>query len=105
MWNPFARMFGTRARHDAEANAQWLAAYTRVINAKYDSAQTTPENERYWASTDGRSARAATDPATRGLIRRRARYEAVESGSYARGMVLAKTNDVVGRGPVSYTHL
>lgn len=81
------------------AHDQWLRAYTRSIKAKYDSAQTTVENERYWAMTDSRSARAALDPAIRATIRKRARYEALESGSFARGMVSAKVNDVIGRGP------
>jgi capsid protein len=79
--------------------SRWLHSYTRAIRAKYDSAQTTIENERYWAMADGRSARAALDPSIREKIRQRARYEALESGSFAKGMVAAKVNDVVGRGP------
>lgn len=79
--------------------SRWLHSYTRAIRAKYDSAQTTIENERYWAMSDGRSARAALDPSIREKIRQRARYEALESGSFAKGMVASKVNDVVGRGP------
>jgi lambda family phage portal protein len=80
------------------ANQAWLAAYATAIKAKYDAAQTTVENERYWANSDNRSAVAAASPTVRARIRNRARYEAVESGSFARGMVLSKTADIIGRG-------
>ena len=77
----------------------WLRAYGKAIQARYDAAQTTPENERYWANSDGLAAQAATSATVRAKIRNRARYEAIESGSFARGMVHAKVNDVIGRGP------
>lgn len=97
-------MFGFFAKKKPELapdrdKSRWLHSYARAIRAKYDSAQTTVENERYWAMADGRSARAALDPSIRQKIRQRARYEALESGSFAKGMVAAKVNDVVGRGP------
>jgi capsid protein len=89
----------TRSSVSARDSLAWERDYLRTIKARYDSAQTTVENERYWALADGKSARAALDPTVRARIRSRARYEAQESGSYARGMVMAKVNDVVGRGP------
>lgn len=93
-------LFGpSKKQVEARTNDLWLRQYVRAIQAKYDSAQTTIENERYWAMSDSRSARAALDPAVRATIRRRARYEALESGAFASGMVRAKVNDVVGRGP------
>lgn len=77
---------------------RWKRQYLRNINAKYDSAGTTAEMEKYWSETDYRSPRATNSPAIRQQIRSRARYEC-ESNSYARGMVTAKTYDVIGTGP------
>jgi lambda family phage portal protein len=70
----------------------------RFIRAKFDSAQTTPENRRHWANADGLAADAAANPAVRRILRNRARYE-VANNSYARGIVLTLANDVVGTGP------
>ncbi len=84
---------------EAKRESDWMRGYLRTIKARYDSAQTTIENERYWALADNKSARAALDPTVRARIRSRARYEAQESGSFARGMIAAKVGDVIGRGP------
>ncbi len=70
----------------------------RVIRAKFDSAQTTPDNTRHWANADFLSANAAASPAVRFTLRNRARYE-VANNSYARGIVLTLANDVIGTGP------
>jgi len=70
----------------------------RFLRAKFDSAQTTPENRRHWAGADGLSADAAANPEVRRVIRNRARYE-VANNAYARGIVLTLANDVVGTGP------
>ena len=70
----------------------------RFLRAKFDSAQTTPENRRHWANADGLSADAAANPEVRRVIRNRARYE-VANNAYARGIVLTLANDVVGTGP------
>jgi len=70
----------------------------RVIRAKFDSAQTTPENRRHWANADGLAADAAANPEVRRTLRNRARYE-VANNSYARGIVLTLANDVIGTGP------
>ena len=69
-----------------------------VLRAKFDSAQTTPDNRRHWANADGLSADAAASPAVRKTLRNRARYE-VANNSYARGIVLTLANDVTGTGP------
>ncbi|MBI5724831.1 MAG: phage portal protein [Planctomycetes bacterium] len=70
----------------------------RFIRAKFDSAQTTPDNRRHWANADGFSANAAASPEVRRILRNRARYE-VANNSYARGIVLTLANDVIGTGP------
>ncbi|HOD84655.1 MAG TPA: phage portal protein [Phycisphaerae bacterium] len=69
-----------------------------MIRAKFDSAQTTPDNRRHWANADGLSADAAASPDVRRTLRNRARYE-VANNSYARGIVLTLANDVIGTGP------
>jgi lambda family phage portal protein len=70
----------------------------QVVRAKFDSAQTTPDNRRHWANVDGLSADAAANAAVRRTLRNRARYE-VANNSYARGIVLTLANDVTGTGP------
>jgi lambda family phage portal protein len=70
----------------------------RFIRAKFDSAQTTPDNRRHWANADPLSADAAANPTVRRTLRNRARYE-VANNSYARGIVLTLANDVIGTGP------
>jgi len=69
-----------------------------VLRAKFDSAQTTPDNRRHWANADALSADAAASAGVRHTLRNRARYE-VANNSYARGIVLTLANDVVGTGP------
>ena len=73
-------------------------AQTLVLRAKFDSAQTTPDNRRHWANADHLSADSAASPKVRRILRNRARYE-VANNSYARGIVLTLANDVIGTGP------
>jgi lambda family phage portal protein len=70
----------------------------RVVRARYDSAQTTPDNARHWQWADYLSANASNRPEIRRVLRARARYE-VANNSYARGIVLTLANDVIGSGP------
>lgn len=70
----------------------------RAIAAKYDIAQTTVENRRYYANADGLSANAANSPEVRKKARDRARYE-VANNTYADGIVSTLANDVIGTGP------
>ena len=70
----------------------------QIVRAKFDSAQTTPDNRKHWANADILSANAAASPAVRRTLRIRARYE-VSNNSYARGIVLTLANDVIGTGP------
>lgn len=76
-----------------------IAAVQRLfVRAKFDSAQTTPDNRKHWANADHLSANAAANPEVRRIVRSRARYE-VANNSYARGIVLTLANDVIGTGP------
>jgi lambda family phage portal protein len=70
----------------------------RLVVAKFDSAQTTPDNRRHWANADGLSPNAAVSPEVRRVLRNRARYE-VANNSYAKGIVLTLANDTIGTGP------
>lgn len=72
---------------------------THDLFASYDSAKTTDDNSRHWAKADTLSAAAAADPQVRRTLRSRARYEAQENNSYAKGIVLTLANDVIGTGP------
>jgi lambda family phage portal protein len=70
----------------------------RVVRARFDSAQTTPDNRRHWAAADGLSPNSAIRPEVRRILRNRARYE-VANNAYARGIVLTLANDTIGTGP------
>jgi len=70
----------------------------RIVRARYDAAQTTPDNRRHWAAADGLSARQANSPEVRRVLRNRARYE-VANNSYARGIVTTLANGCIGTGP------
>jgi len=66
--------------------------------ARYDAAQTSSENRRHWAMSDGLSAAAANSPEVRRIIRNRARYE-VANNPVLSGIVKTWVNDVIGTGP------
>ena len=70
----------------------------RFVVAKFDAAQTTPDNRKHWANADGLSPNAAVNPEVRRILRNRARYE-VANNSYAKGIVLTLANDTIGTGP------
>lgn len=90
------RLFASRA---AQAVPQRRERLVRpVVRARFDSAQTTPENRRHWAAADGLSPNSAISPQVRRTLRNRARYE-VANNSYARGIVLTLANDTIGTGP------
>ncbi|MCG3178320.1 MAG: hypothetical protein BIFFINMI_00646 [Phycisphaerae bacterium] len=78
--------------------ARAAARVVRFVRAKFDSAQTTPDNMKHWAQADFLSANAAARREVRWTLRNRARYE-VANNSYARGIVLTLANDVIGTGP------
>lgn len=70
----------------------------RVINAKYDSAQTDDDNKRHWSQSDSLSARQANSPSVRESLRNRSRYE-VANNCYARGIINMLADVVIGYGP------
>lgn len=82
----------------AELRAQAAMNQYRKLRARYDAAQTTAENAAHWAYADDLSARAANTLSVRRTVRRRARYEAANN-SYCAGMLLTRSNDIVGTGP------
>jgi len=103
MW-PFRRKRKTRQSLPASPQqARLLVAANRdgrgrVLQARYDAAQTTAENARHWAMADALSADAAGTADVRRRLRERARYE-VANNSYAKGVVLTLANDCIGTGP------
>ena len=72
--------------------------YHNRLQAKYDAAHTTAENEAHWAMTDSLSADSALDPATRKRLRERSRYEASNSSFYD-GALKADADAAIGPGP------
>lgn len=72
--------------------------YHNRLLAKYDAAQTTPENEIHWSHTDWLSADAANSPAIRKKLRERSRYEAENSAFYA-GALETDADALIGPGP------
>lgn len=73
--------------------------FQKFLRASYDAAQTTDDNERHWANADYLSANASQRWGIRRRLRSRARYEAQENNSYAKGMLLTLANDIIGTGP------
>lgn len=69
-----------------------------AVEARYDAAQWTDENRKYWSQVDAMSARAANSKEVRFRLRTRARYE-IANNSYARGIVNTLANDTIGTGP------
>ena len=70
----------------------------RGLAASYDAAAAGDGNARHWANSDALGAIAANSPTVRRTLRQRARYE-VGNNCIARGILLTKAMDVVGRGP------
>lgn len=69
--------------------------HARKISARFDAAQSTPDNIRHWSNADGLSADAALSSGIRRTIRNRSRYE-LANNSYARGIVDTLADYVVG---------
>lgn len=80
-----------------ETESRRRQVWDRIL-ARFDAAQTTPENANHWAAADGLSAKAAASPEIRKKIRERSRYE-TENNSYLKGMVLTIANATIGTGP------
>jgi lambda family phage portal protein len=79
-----------------ELNA--LRREVHSLRARYESADTTHENQPLWRYTDYLSAKAANSFQVRRTLKIRSRYEA-DNNSYFRGIVNTMANDLVGSGP------
>lgn len=66
--------------------------------AKFDAAQTGPENREHWKNADDLSANAAADPETRRVLRRRSRYER-DNDPHISGLTEELADDLIGTGP------
>jgi lambda family phage portal protein len=93
-------MFGFFKKKQIRADVNPSSRMIRVplIRAKYDAAQTTPENKNHWSMADAFSPDLAATPQVRLILRNRARYE-VANNSYAKGIILTLANDTIGTGP------
>lgn len=80
-----------------EKQQQNKRVWDRIL-ARFDSAQTTTENQNHWAMADNLSASAAASPSVRKTLRERSRYE-THNNSYLKGMVLTIANATIGKGP------
>lgn len=67
------------------------------VRARFDAAQSS-DDSRHWANADFLSADAALTPEVRRIIRARARYERANS-AYVHGILVTKSNDLIGTGP------
>jgi capsid protein len=87
-----------RSGRSAAVITQRTPERPREVRAKFDLAQTTPENRRHWTHADGLAARAALSPAVRRVVRIRSRYES-ENNSWYAGILRTAVNHIVGSGP------
>ena len=94
---PSARRL-TTADRAALAAAAYNRGFKRGVQARYDAAETTPDNARHWSAATWSDADAEASSSVRRTLRARARYE-VANNSYARGIVLTLANDAIGTGP------
>ena len=82
-----------------QRNAVSLRAARRAeIEAAYDAAQTTSENQKHWRWADNLSAGQANSVEVRQTLRDRSRYE-IANNSFASGIVDTLANDTIGTGP------
>lgn len=88
-----------RSAAKEHAIAELKANAHRSLQAAYDAAQTTHENAQHWRFADDLSAAATNSLAVRQILRRRSRYECLQSNSFCKGMVGTLANDFVSTGP------
>jgi len=81
------------------ARAQTVRSVRAKIRAAYDAAQTTGENAKHWRWADDLSASEANSLEVRRTLRSRARYECLQSNSFAKGIVSTLANDFISTGP------
>lgn len=79
---------------------RWLAnklGLRRKLRARFDAASSSPENREHWKYADNLAVNAAADPATRAVLRNRARYERFNNPFMA-GQLRTLANDTIGPG-------
>ncbi len=76
-----------------------LVNRNQKLQARYDSAQTTTENELHWANADRFDPNTTASLDVRQKIRSRSRYEVLENNPYLKGTILTICNDFTGTGP------
>lgn len=87
-----------KAARVAQREAMFAHGFAKRLQAQYEAAQTTDENENHWANARGLAADAAADPGVRKTIRDRARYEDANN-SLCRGIVDTYVDSIYGTGP------
>jgi capsid protein len=87
----YGRPFDLRAMKQAAKKAE--------LRAAYDAAIDTDENRKHWRYADNLSAASANSIEVRRKLRSRARYEALEANSFAKGICLTLSNDTISTGP------
>lgn len=100
--------FGQPIKKSAKVRAELADAFVkaksedrvnrRTINATYDAAGSSDEFKNYWANTDALDADSASNPAVRGPLVQRSRYEIANNG-YSDGIASTYATDLVGLGP------
>ncbi len=94
-------LYGPRGEEISTPQTRRLSAIQNqqnAIKARFDAAQTTTENSRYWAQADYLGPNAELNAYVRRQLRSRARYECANN-SYAGGLVRTLANDTIGTGP------
>lgn len=93
------KMTSTQTAIKEKALASMKHAARAELTAAYDAAQTTGENQKHWRFADDLSATAANSRFVRETLRKRARYECLQSNSFGCGIVSTLANDTIGTGP------
>lgn len=100
MANRLLDQYGRPIPTQAEiARAHTVRSVRAKIRAAYDAAQTTSENSKHWRWADDLSASEANSLEVRRTLRSRARYECLQSNSFAKGIVSTLANDFISTGP------
>ena len=90
----FNRLF---RRRPAAANRTARRALAG-IQAEYDAAATTRHNALHWQNATSADPNSTASPTVRAELRKRSRYELLESNSYGTGIVRTLATDLVGLG-------
>lgn len=92
----YARPLPTQAER---TRAQTVGQVRAKLKAAYDAAQTTSENSKHWRWSDDLSSAESNSLEVRRTLRARARYECLQSNSFAKGIVSTLANDFISTGP------